>query len=67
LLAPIGSALPLLDVYPIVVLLVVLVAGILLPIWAVWLASRAREIWPSADLAAETLAGEPSPGRDNRA
>jgi hypothetical protein len=43
-----GVVLPLFDVYPFDVLFVVLVAGILVPIWAVWLGARAAEIWPQA-------------------
>lgn len=54
-LALLGSISPLFDLYPLEVVLVVLVAGILIPIWGVWLASRAWEIWPSSDHAPEAL------------
>ena len=59
-LAVVGAILPPFDVYPIDVLLVVLVAGILVPIWGVWLASRASDIWPPAEFAAEAAATEPA-------
>ena len=55
-LALVGAVLPLFDVYPFDIMLVVLVAGILIPIWAVWFASRARAIWPSAELSTKTVA-----------
>jgi hypothetical protein len=59
-LAVVGSLLPLFDVYPFDVLLIVLVAGILFPIWAVWLASRAWDIWPSEGFASEVVSTEPA-------
>ncbi|MBA2265333.1 MAG: hypothetical protein H0W17_02970 [Chloroflexi bacterium] len=55
-LALVGAVLPLFDVYPFDIMLVALVAGILIPIWAVWFASRARAMWPSAELYTEPVA-----------
>lgn len=54
-LALLGAISPLLDLYPLDIVLVVLVAGILIPIWAEWLASRAFEIWPSSDDATDAV------------
>jgi len=62
-LAVVGSILPLFDVYPFDLLLVVLVAGVSIPIWAVWLASRAWDMWPSDEVAAT----EPAVELDTRA
>ena len=45
-LAPVAAILALLYLYPFDVLLFLLVAGLLVPIWAVWLAVRARDVWP---------------------
>jgi len=64
--AVVGAVLPLFDVYPFDVLLVVLVAGILFPIWAVWLASRAWDIWPPAELATHALDTEPAADLETR-
>ncbi|MGH2379929.1 MAG: hypothetical protein ACRDG7_01760 [Candidatus Limnocylindria bacterium] len=42
------------DAFPINVLVTVLVAGILVPIWALWLATRAWDIWPRSEAFAGT-------------
>lgn len=57
-LALLGSVSPLFDLYPLEVVLVVLVAGILIPIWAVWFASRAWEIWPPSEAVVTDPAAE---------
>jgi len=44
-LSVIGVLLPLFDAYPLDVLLTLLIAGILLPIWAIWLARRPADFW----------------------
>jgi hypothetical protein len=56
--ALIGAVVPLLRIYPVDVLITALVAGILFPIWALWLAARARDVWATAGV--ETVR-EPSP------
>jgi len=61
-LALIVAILPLFDLAPFDVLLVVLVAGLLIPIWAVWFASRVDDLWAPA-LSAPSIAGE-DPLRD---
>ena len=54
-LAVVGAVFPPFVVYPLDVILIVLVAGIAVPIWAIWLAARAGEIWlvdaPPTDVA----------------
>jgi len=55
--ALIGIVLPFFDVYPIDVVLVILVAGILVPIWAAWFGSRAREIWPRVEAPTDIAGG----------
>jgi hypothetical protein len=40
--------------------MVVLIAGILLPIWAIWLALRARDVWPELE-PDSVVVFEPSP------
>lgn len=44
-LSVIGVLLALFDAYPLDVLLTLLIAGILLPIWAIWLARRPADFW----------------------
>lgn len=51
-LALVGMVLPLFRVFPLDALLVVLIAGILVPIWAVWLAARVWAIWPTDEIIA---------------
>jgi hypothetical protein len=45
-LAVVSAVLPPFVAYPWDVILIVLVAGITVPIWVAWLAARARQIWP---------------------
>lgn len=66
-LAVVGVILPLFDLYPIDVLLVVLVAGVLVPIWGVWLASRAWDIWPPAEFATDAVGTQPGRRPEPRA
>lgn|GEM_PF-1912379 len=56
-LSVIGVLLPLFDAYPLDVLLTLLIAGILLPIWAIWLARRPADFWHRlfAELAADQI------------
>ncbi len=46
-LGVIGAIMPLLDLYPFDALMIALIAGILFPIWAIWLALRVRDVWPA--------------------
>jgi hypothetical protein len=46
--ALVGAVVPLLRVYPVDLVIIALVAGILVPIWALWLASRADAVWAVA-------------------
>jgi MFS family permease len=48
-LSVVVAVLPILRLYPFDTLAVVLVAGILFPIWALWLGARAWDIWPRVD------------------
>jgi hypothetical protein len=45
-LSVIAIVLPFFDVYPFDVLLYLVIAGLLLPIWAIWIANRPTEFWP---------------------
>ena len=53
----IAAILPVVDIYPFNVLLIAVIAGVLFPIWAIWLALRARDVWPAPEV--EVIA-EPS-------
>lgn len=46
LISLVGAGLPWANVYPLDLIVVVLVAGIIVPIWLLWLAARARDVWP---------------------
>jgi hypothetical protein len=57
-LGVIAAILPVFDLHPFDVLLIALIAGILFPIWAIWLALRARDVWPTS---VDEMVIEPSP------
>ena len=56
----IASVMPLFAVSPFDLLMIALTAGILLPIWAIWLALRARDVWPELE-PDSVVVFEPSP------
>lgn len=45
-LSLVGVAMTFFDVYPLDALLVLLIAGVLAPVWALWLSRRATVLWP---------------------
>jgi hypothetical protein len=58
-LALVGSVLPLFGyLYPWDLYFISLIVGILAPIWAAWLALRARDIWPTAEAIPESVLAE---------
>src|SRR5918999_754642 len=57
-LAIVVGILSTLRLYPVDVILTVVVVGIVIPVWAVWLAIRARTIWPSTPQLDEVTAGD---------
>jgi hypothetical protein len=48
-LAVVGTLLTILRVFPLDAIVTILLAGILFPIWALWLAARAWAVWPTAE------------------
>jgi hypothetical protein len=59
-LSLIASVMPLFGVSPFDLLMVAVIAGILLPIWAIWLALRGRDVWPELE-PDSVVVFEPSP------
>jgi hypothetical protein len=66
-LARVGSVLPLFGpLYPFDLLFISLIAGILVPVWAGWLALRARDIWSPSEAIPDAAVLE-NGGGDDRA
>jgi hypothetical protein len=59
--AVIGAITPLLRIYPVDALITALVAGILTPIWLLWLAARARDVWATASVGGASPRFDPGP------
>jgi hypothetical protein len=51
----VGVILTFADVYELNALLVLLIAGVLAPAWAIWLSSRASKLWPDSPAPLITL------------
>ncbi|MDQ2941703.1 MAG: hypothetical protein M3R05_05885 [Chloroflexota bacterium] len=49
MLGLISAILPVFNLFSFDMLLIALIAGMLFPIWAIWLALRARDLWPEPD------------------